>query len=251
MWQARGKRRDCQVTCNNSRLTFFAVLLFLFLQTTGFGGLPDVTEHSNIRRTLSRQNSISNSDSGGEIASIQKSKVFGSALTGGGIVVGSDIAGIALDTKSPTSMTTPATAAAGAGVGKTKNKSKSSRKARNGGTAAGQKPCRSTWMFALLLVSAICLLAIAATLAYQHFLMAPSRNSHAQRLRIVRRILREVPLVDGHNNFAWNVRKYAHSSLELVHLSHDLDHKSMWSRPAWAQTDMERLKQGLVGVQVW
>lgn len=251
MWQARGKRRGCQVTCNNSRLTFFAVLLFLFLQTTGFGGLPDVTEHSNIRRTLSRQNSISNSDSGGEIASIQKSKVFGSALTGGGIVVGSDIAGIALDTKSPTSMTTPATAAAGAGVGKTKNKSKNSRKARNGGTAAGQKPCRSTWMFALLLVSAICLLAIAATLAYQHFLMAPSRNSHAQRLRIVRRILREVPLVDGHNNFAWNVRKYAHSSLELVHLSHDLDHKSMWSRPAWAQTDMERLKQGLVGVQVW
>ena len=92
--------------------------------------------------------------------------------------------------------------------------------------------------------------AIAATLAYQHFLMAPSRNSHAQRLRIVRRILREVPLVDGHNNYAWNVRKYAHSSLEL-HLSHDLDHKSLWSRPAWAQTDMERLKQGLVSVQVW
>lgn len=226
------------------------------MQTTGFGGLPDVTEHSNIRRTLSRQNSISNSDSGGEIASIQKSKVFGSALTGGGgIVVGSDIAGIALDTKSPTSLTTPATAAgAGAGVGKTKNKkNKNARKARNGGGPADavHKTRRNTWMFALTLVSAICLLAIAATLAYQHFLMSPSRNSHAQRLRIVRRILREVPLVDGHNNFAWNVRKYAHSSLELVHLSHDLDHKSMWSRPAWAQTDMERLKQGLVGVQVW
>ncbi|KAH8261132.1 hypothetical protein KR044_003889 [Drosophila immigrans] len=217
-------------------------------QTTGFGGLPDVTEHSNIRRTLSRQNSISNSDSGGEIASIQKSKVYGSAMTGG-VVVGSDIAGIALDTKSPTSLASAASSAAGAS-GKTKGGKSAARKGRNNSGAA-HKSRRGSWMVALTLVSAICLLAIAATLAYQHFFMSPSRNSHAQRLRIVRRILREVPLVDGHNNFAWNVRKYAHSSLELVHLSHDLDHKSMWSRPAWAQTDMERLKQGLVGVQVW
>lgn len=211
-------------------------------QTTGFGGLPDVTEHSNIRRTLSRQNSISNSDSGGEIASIQKSKVnFGNPLAGG-VVVGGDIVG--LDAKSPTSL--GSTTGAGA-TGKAKGKA--SRKA-NAGPDGGQKGRRGSWLVAITLVSAICLLAIAATLAYQHFLMAPSRNSHAQRLRIVRRILREVPLVDGHNNYAWNVRKYAHSSLEL-HLSHDVDHKSLWSRPAWAQTDMERLKQGLVSVQVW
>lgn len=165
----------------------------------------------------------------------------------GGVVVGSDIAGIALETKSPTSLATEAAATAG---GSGKAKGKTTRKARNSSGAA-HKTRRGSWMVALTLVSAICLLAIAATLAYQHFLMSPSRNSHAQRLRIVRRILREVPLVDGHNNFAWNVRKYAHSSLELVHLSHDLDHKSMWARPTWAQTDMERLKQGLVGVQVW
>ncbi|KAH8322647.1 hypothetical protein KR059_002491 [Drosophila kikkawai] len=212
-------------------------------QTTGFGGLPDVTEHSNIRRTLSRQNSISNSDSGGEIASIQKSKVnFGNAISGG-VVVGGDIVG--LDAKSPTSLSS---ATAGGGTAG-KVKGKVSRKT-NAGADGGQKGRRGSWLVALTLVSAICLLAIAATLAYQHFLMAPSRNSHAQRLRIVRRILREVPLVDGHNNYAWNVRKYAHSSLEL-HLSHDLDHKSLWARPAWAQTDMERLKQGLVSVQVW
>ncbi|KAH8239247.1 hypothetical protein KR032_002362 [Drosophila birchii] len=212
-------------------------------QTTGFGGLPDVTEHSNIRRTLSRQNSISNSDSGGEIASIQKSKVnFGNAISGG-VVVGGDIVG--LDAKSPTSLSS----ATGAGGATGKVKGKASRKA-NAVADGGQKGRRGSWLVALTLVSAICLLAIAATLAYQHFLMAPSRNSHAQRLRIVRRILREVPLVDGHNNYAWNVRKYAHSSLEL-HLSHDLDHKSLWTRPAWAQTDMERLKQGLVSVQVW
>ncbi|XP_068150022.1 uncharacterized protein [Drosophila tropicalis] len=229
---------------------------YMDYQTTGFGGLPDVTEHSNIRRTLSRQNSISNSDSGGEIASIQKSKVnFGTALAGGAVVVGGDIV-VGLDAKSPTSPAALAGVAASS-CGKVKGKSGRKAKQNSGvgggvgvGAAAGHKTRRGSWLVALTLVSAICLLAIAATLAYQHFLMSPSRNSHAQRLRIVRRILREVPLVDGHNNYAWNVRKYAHSSLEL-HLSHDLDHKSLWARPAWAQTDMERLKQGLVGVQVW
>uniref|UniRef100_A0A0K8W847 Dipeptidase n=2 Tax=Bactrocera latifrons TaxID=174628 RepID=A0A0K8W847_BACLA len=80
--------------------------------------------------------------------------------------------------------------------------------------------------------------------------MAPSRNSHAQRLKIVRRILKEVPLVDGHNNFAWNVRKYAQNSLELISMRRDPDAEA-WTRPTWAQTDIERLKQGLVGVQMW
>ncbi|KAI8036797.1 hypothetical protein M5D96_006574, partial [Drosophila gunungcola] len=149
---------------------------------------------------------------------------FGNPLAGG-VVVGGDIVG--LDAKSPTSLSS----AAGAGAS-AKAKGKAARKA-NAGADGGQKGRRGSWLVALTL----------------HFLMAPSRNSHAQRLRIVRRILREVPLVDGHNNYAWNVRKYAHSSLEL-HLSHDVDHKSLWARPAWAQTDMERLKQGLVSVQV-
>lgn len=110
---------------------------------------------------------------------------------------------------------------------------------------------RGSCVIGLTLAVALILLAVAATLLYQHFVMSPNRNSHTQRLKIVKRILRDVPLVDGHNNFAWNVRKYAHSSLELVHVSNDMNHKSMWVRPAWAQTDMERLKLGQVGVQVW
>ncbi|XP_075163545.1 uncharacterized protein LOC142236168 [Haematobia irritans] len=203
-------------------------------QTTGFGGLPDVTEHSNIRRTISRQNSTSNSDSGGEIASIQKSKVnFNN------------------DTKSPSDVSDPIAVDTSA---KAKRKSKASQ--QHGGHAAmvgGQHKMtgRNSCVIALTLVVALSLLAVAATLLYQHFVMADSRNSHTQRLKIVKRILRDVPLVDGHNNFAWNVRKYAHSSLELVHVSNDINHKSMWVRPAWAQTDMERLKMGQVGVQVW
>ncbi|XP_055907272.1 uncharacterized protein LOC129942389 isoform X2 [Eupeodes corollae] len=181
---------------------------FMDYQTTGFGGLPDVTEHSNIRRSISRQNSISNSDSI-EISSIQKTK---------GLTI----------------------------------KSNTSRQSKNQNDTQGHASSKRNFcIYSLSLMAALALSLVAAMLAYQHFLMAPSRNSHEQRLRIVRRILRDVPLVDGHNDFPWNVRKYAHSSLELVELSHDMDHKSMWNRPAWSQTDITRLRQGLVGVQVW
>uniref|UniRef100_A0A1B0FAT5 Dipeptidase n=1 Tax=Glossina morsitans morsitans TaxID=37546 RepID=A0A1B0FAT5_GLOMM len=197
--------------------------------TAGFGGLPDVTEHSNIRRTLSRQNSTSNSDSGGEIASIQKSKVNFA------------------DTKSPSLVHNDSETQ----LDGRKRKSKALHQNAVSMEERHKIVNRGSFVIGLTLIAALCLLAIAATLLYQHFFMSPSRNSHTQRLKIVKRILRDVPLVDGHNNFAWNVRKYAHSSLELVHVSNDINHKSMWIRPAWAQTDIKRLKQGQVGVQVW
>lgn len=199
------------------------------MQTAGFGGLPDVTEHSNIRRTLSRQNSTSNSDSGGEIASIQKSKVNFA------------------DTKSPSLVHNDSETQ----LDGRKRKSKALHQNAVSMEERHKIVNRGSFVIGLTLIAALCLLAIAATLLYQHFFMSPSRNSHTQRLKIVKRILRDVPLVDGHNNFAWNVRKYAHSSLELVHVSNDINHKSMWIRPAWAQTDIKRLKQGQVGVQVW
>ncbi|XP_018798881.1 PREDICTED: uncharacterized protein LOC108975068 isoform X3 [Bactrocera latifrons] len=192
-------------------------------QAIGFGGLPDVTEHSNTRRTHSRQNSISNSDSGGEIANANKSK--------------SNLC----DSKSPqTGQTTPV---------ERKSKITHHAAAARCSRAHRLKPRRGSCAIVLTFVGTICLLTIGALLAYQHF-MAPSRNSHAQRLKIVRRILKEVPLVDGHNNFAWNVRKYAQNSLELISMRRDPDAEA-WTRPTWAQTDIERLKQGLVGVQMW
>ncbi|XP_054733719.1 uncharacterized protein LOC129241441 isoform X2 [Anastrepha obliqua] len=197
---------------------------FIDNQSTGFGGLPDVTEHSNARRTLSRQNSTSNSDSGGEIASIEKSKVN-------------------FDDGRPLPTAHPANI---------KRKSKAAHQAASDSCARVHrfKARRGCCAIFLTLIAVLCLITIVAMFAYQHF-VAPSRNSHAQRLRIVQRILKEVPLVDGHNNFAWNVRKYAHNSLELVHMRRDPSAKILWTRPSWAQTDMERLKQGLVGVQMW
>ncbi|XP_004518746.2 uncharacterized protein LOC101461596 isoform X2 [Ceratitis capitata] len=196
---------------------------FTDYQTTDFSGLPDVTEHSNTRRTLSRQNSLSNSDSGGDIAKIEKSKV-----------------NFCDGRPQPTPH-----------IANTKRKSKPSHYAASHRCNRRHrlKPRRGSWAIFVTFVATVCLLTIATMLAYQHFVV-PNRHSHAQRLKIVRRILKEVPLVDGQNNFAWNVRKYAHNSLESVPMRRNSNAEG-WIRPAWAQTDIERLKQGLVGVQMW
>lgn len=239
-----------------------------------------------MRRSLSNQNSISNnSDSGGELSGIQKSKINFSIDGKSPSLVTSD-SDTALDRSfklkrsikkqhlrsTSNVMLSGMSGGAGGGVvgigavgaviggvaggGLNDNDHHNRHHHHHHQHKSNGSPGhlgRGYFVISLTLVAALCLLAIAATLLYQHFLMTPNRNSQAQRLRIVKRILRDVPLVDGHNNFAWNVRKYAHSSLELIHINNgnDLNHKSMWVRPAWAQTDIKRLQQGQVGVQVW
>lgn len=187
-----------------------AKLFLFYFQTTGFGGLPDVTEHSNIRRTtLSRQNSLSMSSELTDISTLQKSK------------------------KSIKSSN--------------RNSSSSTVSCRS----INQKSNRKFCIFSFTLI-ATAILIIVASLGIYHFLfLTPSRNSHEERLKIVRKILKEVPLIDGHNDFPYNVRTYAHGSLELLELNHNVDHKNIWERPKWSQTDIKRLKEGLVGAQIW
>ncbi|XP_033207980.1 dipeptidase 1-like isoform X2 [Belonocnema kinseyi] len=68
------------------------------------------------------------------------------------------------------------------------------------------------------------------------------------RLQVVRRILSEVPLVDGHNDFAWKFRKQR-GSIRNIPFQDDLSQNSTWG-PQW-QTDLKRLHQGIVGAQFW
>ncbi|XP_069701400.1 dipeptidase 1-like isoform X2 [Periplaneta americana] len=71
------------------------------------------------------------------------------------------------------------------------------------------------------------------------------------RLQVVRRILKEVPLVDGHNDLPWNIRKFLHNQLHDFHFSEDLRQQEPWSQSVWSHTDLHRLKQGMVGAQFW
>lgn len=67
----------------------------------------------------------------------------------------------------------------------------------------------------------------------------------ADRLAAVKQILRDVPLIDGHNDVPWQYRKYK-ASFETIDLSHDTSKLKMAM-----VTDIPRLRTGGVGGQFW
>ncbi|CAG0890709.1 unnamed protein product [Darwinula stevensoni] len=69
------------------------------------------------------------------------------------------------------------------------------------------------------------------------------------RLKVVFKVLDEVPLVDGHNDMPWNIRNFLHNQLRQVDLSANLKNVRPWSESAWSHTDLRRLREGRVGAQ--
>ncbi|XP_024944676.1 dipeptidase 1 isoform X2 [Cephus cinctus] len=75
--------------------------------------------------------------------------------------------------------------------------------------------------------------------------------AHAgDRLAAARRILRDVPLIDGHNDLPWNIRKFLKNQLRDFRFD-DLRETHPWSRSAWSHTDLRRLREGMVAAQFW
>jgi membrane dipeptidase len=67
----------------------------------------------------------------------------------------------------------------------------------------------------------------------------------AARLATVREILREVPLIDGHNDLPWQYRKLSNDFSRVR-----LESGTREFQPAW-HTDIPRLREGMVGGQFW
>ncbi|KAL6435441.1 hypothetical protein ACFW04_005432 [Cataglyphis niger] len=76
-------------------------------------------------------------------------------------------------------------------------------------------------------------------------------TSPRERLETVRQVLSEVPLIDGHNDLPWNIRNFLHNQLADFDFDKDLRQVAPWSKSAWSQTDLVRLRQGMVGGQFW
>ena len=72
-----------------------------------------------------------------------------------------------------------------------------------------------------------------------------SADSPADYLDTVRALLRETPLIDGHNDVPWQYRKFS-NNLAAVDFTADTSHL----KPTWA-TDIPRLRAGGVGGQFW
>ncbi|XP_011139995.1 dipeptidase 1 [Harpegnathos saltator] len=75
--------------------------------------------------------------------------------------------------------------------------------------------------------------------------------AHAgDRLAAARRILKDVPLIDGHNDLPWNIRKFLKNQLREFRFD-DLRDTPPWALSPWSHTDLRRLKEGMVAAQFW
>jgi len=85
--------------------------------------------------------------------------------------------------------------------------------------------------------------ALAAVPALAYAQKAPPTRAELQR---VDRILRQTPLIDGHNDLPWAIRSDHNNDLSAV----DLNSDTRTLTPA-LHTDIPRLRQGRVGGQFW
>lgn len=70
-------------------------------------------------------------------------------------------------------------------------------------------------------------------------------RGHGERMAVAREVLREVPLIDGHNDAPWEIRSLVHNRLG----DFDFNDTSGLDNPM--QTDIHRLRAGGVGGVFW
>ncbi|PSN49770.1 Dipeptidase 1 [Blattella germanica] len=104
-----------------------------------------------------------------------------------------------------------------------------------------------------LAVLAVLLIAVGVGVGVPLALRSGSDNktSLQQRLELATRLLHEVPLVDGHNDLPWNIRKFLHNRLRDFRFGEDLRKVVPWSNSPWSHTDLPRLRAGHVAAQFW
>ncbi|XP_055644546.1 uncharacterized protein LOC129780377 [Toxorhynchites rutilus septentrionalis] len=102
-----------------------------------------------------------------------------------------------------------------------------------------------------LAVTSILLIAGAAGVAVPFALKVSAGAPLEERLQVATQLLDTVPLIDGHNDLPWNIRKFLHNQLNEFRFDDDLKLVSPWSKSAWSHTDLQRMKRGRIAAQFW
>ncbi|XP_062547399.1 uncharacterized protein LOC134212990 isoform X2 [Armigeres subalbatus] len=102
-----------------------------------------------------------------------------------------------------------------------------------------------------LAVTSILLIAGAAGVAVPFALKVTAGAPLDERIQAATQLLDTVPLIDGHNDLPWNIRKFLHNQLNEFRFEDDLKLISPWSKSAWSHTDLQRLKRGRISAQFW
>ncbi|XP_066261636.1 dipeptidase 1-like [Euwallacea similis] len=101
------------------------------------------------------------------------------------------------------------------------------------------------------IIATVLLLAAAVGVGVPIALKISAGASFEERLEVASRLLQETPLIDGHNDLPWNIRKFMHNKLKNFKFDGDLREVSPWSSSAWSHTDLLRLERGHVTAQFW
>jgi membrane dipeptidase len=95
------------------------------------------------------------------------------------------------------------------------------------------------------------LVLLAAALSLPAILTAQQPvNPDSPQLETARKILREVPLIDGHNDLPWQYRKFS-NDFDAIDLRHDTSKLKSPRLTAPLVTDIPRLRAGGLGGQFW
>ena len=112
-----------------------------------------------------------------------------------------------------------------------------------------RSPFRGPWCACVVVCVIIATLGVGLGLPLALHSQTDHKTSE-ERLAIIHRLLKAAPLIDGHNDLPWNIRKFLHNRLLGLNLSAISDQEP-WSRSKWSHTDIPRLKAGLLGAQFW
>lgn len=87
------------------------------------------------------------------------------------------------------------------------------------------------------------------------------RDTSDANMNLALKVLRETPLIDGHNDLPWQMRQFTRNQVHKVNLRENTTmqwlhiKKEDMSEPKYPriypQTDIPRLKKGMVGAQFW
>lgn len=117
------------------------------------------------------------------------------------------------------------------------------------GSDSSRASFRGPWCICIIVCVVVATLAAGLGLPLA---LNPQRQPQTpeERLEIVRKLLKDTPLIDGHNDLPWNLRKFVHNRLFKLNLS-AIGQQEPWSKSLWSHTDIPRLRAGLLGAQFW
>ncbi|KAJ8924546.1 hypothetical protein NQ315_000694 [Exocentrus adspersus] len=117
------------------------------------------------------------------------------------------------------------------------------------GSDSSRTSFRGPWCICIVVCVVVATLAAGLGLPLA-FNPQPQLQTPEERLEVVRKLLKDTPLIDGHNDLPWNLRKFVHNKLFKLNLS-AISQQEPWSKSLWSHTDIPRLRAGLIGAQFW